>query len=330
MNLFITGATGYIGHQLALRAAGRGYNVAALVRAPQSPFLPRHPNIRFFKGDVTDPSSLVTAMDGCEAVFHAAALTQLWHRDPSLFYRVNVDGTRNVLNAALQQGVKRLVFTSSCAVLGPSGERPLTEEDARLVPFENDYETSKFQAERLVVDYAARGLPTVIVAPPRVYGPGLPTKGNPISRFIDNTLQRGIAFMPAAQNVVGNYAFVNDVVEGHFLAMEKGRAGEKYILGGENVSYRRLFDTIGAASGKNLVVVPVPTALLKIWAGAVAGVAFLLRRHTHLSPKVVERLLQHRAVNSGKAVVELGYRITPFNEGIAVTIRHLQAGNGSF
>jgi nucleoside-diphosphate-sugar epimerase len=168
-------------------------------------------------------------------------------------------------------------------------------------------------------------LHTVIVAPPRVYGPGLLTKGNPINRFIRNTLKRSVAFMPAAKEVVGNYAYIDDVVNGHFLALEKGGSGEKYILGGENVSYRKFFETIAAASGKNIKLFAVPVPLLKAWAAALFGVNFVIGRHTHLSPKVVGRLMQNRAVSCGKAVQKLGYRITPFPNGIAATIAHLKS-----
>lgn len=325
MKIFITGATGYIGHKLALSAAGKGYQVSALVRSVQSPNLPRHNNIRFFKGDVTDPASVMQAIAGCEYVLHAAALTQLWHKDRSLFYQVNVTGTRNVLEAALQHGVKKFVFTSTCGVLGPSAGRPVTEEDPRFTPFENDYEISKHCAEELVMEYAGKGLPAVIVAPPRVYGPGLPTKGNPISKLIRNTLKRKIAFMPATKDVVGNYAFVDDVVEGHFLALQKGVSGEKYNLGGENISYRQLFATIAAASGEKVLMVPVSVNLLKVWAALVFGLHFIAGRHTHLSPKVVGRLAQNRAVSCEKAVQQLGYKITPFYDGMAATISHLKS-----
>lgn len=325
MRIFITGATGYIGHKLALRAAEQGFAVTALVRNIHSPNLPEHPAIQFRKGDVTDYPSVVKAMADCDFVMHAAALTQLWHRDRSEFYRINVMGTRNVLEAALFHGVEKLVFTSSCAVLGPSQAHPLSEEDPRFTPFENDYEISKHCAEELLREYAGRGLQAVIVAPPRVYGPGLPTRGNPINQLIQNTLRRKVAFMPAAQDVVGNYAFIDDVVNGHFQALEKGVSGEKYILGGENISYRQLFETIGQAGDEKLKIIPVPIVLLKLWTAIVFGASYLIGRHTHLSPKVVERLVQNRALTCEKAVQHLGYRITPFYKGMERTINHLKS-----
>lgn len=324
MKIFLTGATGYIGHQLALAAAERGFSVSALVRNTHSVNLPKHPAISFCQGDVTDYPSVVKAMKDCAYVLHAAALTQLWHRDRSQFYRINVMGTRNVLEAALFHRVGKLVFTSSCAVLGPSRGHPVSEDDPRFTPFENDYEISKHCAEELLKEYTGRGLHAVIVAPPRVYGPGLPTKGNPISKLIRDTLKRKVAFMPAAQEVVGNYAFIDDVVNGHFQALEKGVSGEKYILGGENISYRQLFETIGKAGNEKLKIIPVPIALLKVWTAIVFGVNYLIGRHTHLSPRVVERLVQNRALTCEKAVQQLGYKITPFYSGMESTINHLK------
>ena len=327
MNLFLTGATGYIGHQLALAAAAQGYTVTAMVRNLSSPNLPLHPGIRFRKGDITDYPSVIKAMKGCDCVMHAAALTQLWHKDPSQFYRINVMGTRNVLEAVLYLGVEKLVFTSSCAVLGPSGDRPVTEDDPRFTPFENDYEISKHCAEELVREYVRRGLYAVIVSPPRVYGPGLETKGNPINKLIKNTLKRKLALMPSVKDVVGNYAFIEDVVAGHFNALERGESGEKYILGGENISYRQFFETIGRAGNQPLQIITVPVALLKFWASIVYAANYLLGRHTHLSPKVVERLVQNRALSCEKAVQKINYRITPFYQGMEQTIHHLKTSS---
>ena len=325
MKVFITGSTGYIGHKLAMAAADRGFDVTALVRNAASPNLPKHPAISFCRGDITDYASVAKAMAGCDYVLHAAALTQLWHKDRSLFYRINVRGTRNVLEAALFHHVERFVLTSTGAVLGPSQHEPISEDKPRYTPFENDYEISKYCAEELLKEYVGRGLPALIVAPPRVYGPGLDTKANPINHLIRNALKRNLAFMPSANEVVANYAFIDDVVEGHFLALEKGECGEKYILGGENVSYRRFFDTIAEASNQKLRIVSVPVVFLKVWTAIVFGLHFLIGRHTHLSPKLVKRLLQNRALSCEKAVRQLGYRITPFCQGIKNTVNYLKS-----
>src|SRR6476620_10974279 len=154
MKMLITGSTGYIGHQLALAAAAKGYAVHALLRDCNAPTRPVHPGIHYFKGDITDPGSIQKAIQGCDVVLHAAALTQLWNKDRNLFYKVNVNGTKNVLQAAQHAGVKKFVFTSTCAVLGPSRKHPICEDDPRLTAFENDYEISKYCAEEIVREYA--------------------------------------------------------------------------------------------------------------------------------------------------------------------------------
>lgn len=322
--IFITGSTGYIGHQLALAAVDKGYTVHALVRNPASTNVPRHPRIRLFKGDITDYATVVPAVQGCDYVLHAAALAQMWSPDRSLFYKINVEGTRHVLEACLQTGVKKMVLTSTGGVLGPSKGRPVGADEPRTTGFDNDYEISKHCAEELAMEYHRKGLHTVVVRPTRVYGPGLDTGANPINKLIRNVLQRGIAFMPAAKNAYGNYAFIDDVVYGHFRALQDGINGQRYNLGGENLSYDAFFKTIRNQSGKNIKLLPLPKMVLQAWAGGVYGFHLLIGKHTHMTPKVIERLLQNRSVSSQKAIAELGYNITPFSKGVQNTIEHLK------
>lgn len=326
--ILITGATGYIGHQLALYAAKKGYHVHALVRNPNADNRPLHPNITFFKGDIMNYLSVVRAAQGCRYIMHAAALAQMWHKDRSLFYRVNVEGTRHVLEAALHTGVQKLVFTSSCAVLDAAEKYPVKADEPRTTGFNNDYEVSKYCAEELVKAYHQKGLFTVVVRPSRVYGPGPDTQGNPINKLVRNVIRRGIAFMPADKAVYGNYAFIDDVVYGHFRALHDGINGQHYNLGGENLSYQKFFETIGQYAGKKIKLVPLPKTFLKGWAGFVWALHFIAGRHTNLTPKVVTRLFQNRAVCCQKSVAELGYNITPFQQGIQQTILHLQTAAG--
>jgi nucleoside-diphosphate-sugar epimerase len=326
MKILITGATGYIGYKLAMEAAKRDYTVHILVRDLQSPHLPVHPNIIKFKGDITDQASVLVAMEGCSKVMHAAAIAKLSAKDNSIFYSVNVEGTRNMLEAALALNVKRFVFTSSGAVIGPSGKYPMNENDPRIAAFENDYEISKHWAEELVKEYCRRGLFAVIVAAPRVYGPGHECNGNTMNILLKNILSMRLAFVPSCDNVVANYAFVDDVVNGHFLAMEKGLGGEKYILGGENLSYRSFFQTIKENANKKIRLIRIPKFLLKMWSFLYMCICGLLKKETHISPRVVDRLAQNRALSCEKAIRQLGYSITPFSEGIQKTILHLSEG----
>jgi len=327
MKILITGASGYIGHKLAMEAARRNYTVHILVRDLQSPLLPTHPNIIKFKGDITDKESVMAAMMNCDKVIHAAAIAKLSAKDNTIFYSVNVEGTRNMLDAALALGVKKFVFTSSGAVIGPSGKYPMSENDPRIAAFENDYEISKHWAEELVKEYCRRGLFAIIVVAPRVYGPGHDCNGNTMNVLLKNILSIRLAFVPSYDKVVANYAFVDDVVTGHFLAMDKGLGGEKYILGGENLSYRSFFQIIKQNTGKKIGLIRIPKLLLKIFSFFYMSICAVLGKETHISPKVVDRLAQDRALSSDKAIRQLGYSITPFSVGIQKTILHLKSKN---
>lgn len=327
MKIFVTGATGYIGHKLVLAAASKGFTVHALVRNSLSPHLIKHERINYFKGDVTDYNSVLGAAESCDAVMHAAGVTQLWHRDRSIFYRINVGGTRNVLEAACFHNVKKFLYTSTCGVLGPSFKYPVSEEDPRITPFENDYEISKHCAEELVKEYSRRGLFSIIVALPRVYGPGLLTNGNPVSKLIAATIKRKIGFVPDAKKIVGNYAFIDDVVEGHFLALQKGLGGEKYNLGGENHSYEEFFDNIRKVSEEKIMFITVPKFFLKVASKFTYSASILTGKHTHLTPGIIDRLYQNRAVSCEKAIRQLGYHITPLENGIQQTIQFLKTEN---
>jgi nucleoside-diphosphate-sugar epimerase len=327
MKILITGATGYIGYKLVMEATRRNYTVHILVRDLQSPLLPVHPNIIKFKGDITDKGSVIAAMMNCDKVLHSAAIARLSVKDNSIFYSVNVEGTRNMLDAALALGVKKFVFTSSGAVIGPSGKYPMSESDPRIAAFENDYEISKHWAEELVKEYCRRGVFAIIVAAPRVYGPGHECNGNTMNVLLKNILSIRLAFVPSCDNVVANYAFVDDVVTGHFLAMDKGLGGEKYILGGENLSYRSFFQTIKQNTGKKIRLIRIPKLLLKIYSFFYMSICALLGKETHISPRVVDRLAQNRALSCDKAIRQLGYSITPFSIGIQKTILHLKNKN---
>lgn len=327
MKIMITGATGYIGHKLAMEAANRNYLVHILVRNPKSSGVPQHPNISIFKGDITDIHSLRSAMKGCRYVMHAAGVTKFYEKDSSIFYKVNVEGTMNVLETAMECGVQKLVYTSTGAVIGPSDKLPMSESDPRITAFENDYEISKHWAEELVKEYCRRGLFAVIVSAPRVYGPGIKAGGNVFDRFLRKVLKMGIAFVPSCKNVLANYAYVDDVVTGHFLAMEKGLGGEKYILGGDNISYEEFFNTIRNNAGKKIRLVTVPTFLFLAWSYLHMAICSIIGKHTNISPKIIRRLSQSRALSCEKARRQLGYSITPFSTGIQQTILHLKNKN---
>ena len=194
MKILVTGATGYVGHQLALTLAERGNEVHVLVRNPDSVNVPTHKNIRVFTGDITDRQSITAAIRECEQVYHTAAIVKIFAKDPSVFYKVNVEGTNNLLAEALELGVKKFVFTSSCGVLGTSVLEPKCENDPRTTGFDNDYEFTKFLAENLVKNYIHKGLFTVIVSPSKVFGPGIETHPISVNKVIKNFIKGGLTF----------------------------------------------------------------------------------------------------------------------------------------
>ncbi|MBS1936038.1 MAG: NAD-dependent epimerase/dehydratase family protein, partial [Bacteroidetes bacterium] len=295
----------------------------ALVRANATAGFLQHPNIIPFQGSLDDRLSIRKAIQGCEQVYHVAGFAKLWARDRNSFYETNVTGTANVLAEALECGVKKVVYTSSCAVFGPSVKEPLCESDPRITAFCNDYDLSKYIAECRVKEYARSGLFVVIVNPSRVYGPGIPTRSNYITEMIKRCIRGELVLLPNAKGVLANYAFIDDVVEGHILAMQKGISGERYILGGENVSYHRVFSDIRNEI-KNAKLIAIPQKILK----ALSWIEIIKNKCTGsepaFTPSVIERFFRDAALSSKKAIIQLDYQITPFREGIHQTIINLK------
>ena len=327
MKILITGATGYVGQKLALTLAQLGNEVNILVRNPQSVNVPLHPNIHLFRGDVTEKNTIGFAMHGCETVFHTAALVGLWANDPSIFFTINVEGTRNMLDAALQTGVKKFVYTSTCGVIGSSVKEPMSENDPRISVFDNDYDLSKFLAENLVSDYNNKGLSAVIVRPTKVYGPGIETHPVSINRVIRNFILGNISICPSPASFISNYVFIDDLVRGHILAMEKGRGGEKYILGGENLTYSDFFQNIRSVSGIRGKLLLTPKIVAQIYSWLYFVYSRLLRKTPFFTPKGINVIYCNKSFNCSKAKHELGYTITPFAHALLPTIHFLKQQN---
>ncbi len=323
MKIFLTGASGYIGNRLAFELAAQGHTIHALVRNQASARILQHPNIIIFYGDLLNPQSIRQAVASCEQVYHVAGYSKLWARERNCFYDTNVRGTENILEQSLELGVKKLVYTSSCAVFGPSYLSPINENDPRTIGYGNDYDLSKCLAESKVKEYAHQGLFAIIVNPSRVYGAGLPTASNALSSMLLKCLHGHMIFTPACPQVIGNYAYIDDVVRGHILAMQKGISGEQYILGGENISYAELFCLIHQFI-RNPRMIPLSPGILK----AMGRIQSLINRLTGREPvftsSIICRYLNNMAVSSSKAIHQLDYRITPFRDGIRNTILKLQ------
>jgi nucleoside-diphosphate-sugar epimerase len=324
MKIMLTGATGYLGRTIALKAAEANHRIHALVRTTSGASVPHHENIEYFKGDLSDMNVLKAAMHGCDAVIHCAAIAKMWTRERELMYKVNVEGTRNILQAAMETNIAKVVVTSSCSVLGPSAGEEVNESTPRLNSMSTDYEISKFLAEELCRQYSRKGLHTVIVSPPAIYGPGTDTASNAISKMLMNSLRSGIIFQPSPSDLCRNFAYIEDVANGHLLAIEYGKSGENYILGGENISYKEFSKTIQKVAPKKLRIVGIKKIILETAASINQLILAFTKAESNFVPSTIKQVFQNRKFSSKKAIVQLGYSITPFETGIKETLNQLK------
>ena len=324
MKVLVTGATGYIGHQLAITLANQNYKVIALVRDLKSSKIPLHKNILPVKGDICDYNSVENAITDCDYVFHTAAYTNLKYEKLDNFYNTNVLGTENILKAALHHHVKKVIYTSTLAVYGPSYKNiHITEDQPRLISYSNDYELTKGVSEEIVTQYHKKGLSCVTLNVTRVYGPGLKTFSNGINTLISKIVKNNFLFVPSKLGVTTNYVYINDVVDAHILAMKSHKTNEKYIIGGENVSYNSLFNTIKNLTKSNIKIVKVPYGFLKVCFSCLNVIKKITGSSSGISSKIIDSLFCNRLSTSRKAITDLGYNITPIDKGLFQTIHYL-------
>ena len=306
MKTFVTGATGFVGSHVARLLAEQGAELRLLVRAGS-----RRENLDglmrdLVVGDLTDPRSLRKGMEGCEAVFHVAADYRLWIRDPRPMYATNVDGTVAVIEAAQAAGVRRTVYCSSVATLGFGYDRKAANEDTPVNEAEmiGHYKRSKYLAERKAVELAAKGAEVVIVNPSTPVGEQ-DIKPTPTGRIVlDFLLGNFPAYMETGMNLVD----VHDVARGHLLAFEKGRRGERYILGGENLTLKQILDMLGELTGLPSPTMKVPHAVAMAFAAFDQTFnGYLRNREPRATVEEVRMGKKFMWVDSGKAERELGY-----------------------
>ena len=325
IKILVTGATGYIGHQLALTLAERGNEIHVLVRNPNSSNIPVHENIKVFHGDITNTQSIEVAIQGCSQVYHTAALVKIFDKDSSQFHKVNIHGTHNLLQKAVEFGVEKFLFTSSCSVIGPSKGKPMGEDDSRITSFDCDYDITKYEAENLVKDYAEKGLFTVIVSPSKVFGYSCPeNKVISMNKVIHKFINGGHTFIPKPGDFVSNYCFIKDVVDGHIKAMEKGSSGENYILGGENMSFLEFFNIVRTISGTKAKIVEVPKFVVKMMALLQWIQFYAFKKEPYITDESIKQIFCNKIFSSDKAIDNLGYQITPRREGLQETIHILK------
>ncbi len=324
MKTFVTGGTGFVGSAVIRRLLADGHEVLALVRPGANTRMLEGLPVERVSGGLGDAPALEKAMSGCGWVFHVAALYAYWGYTWDEFHQSNVEGTRRVLEAATRAGARRIVHTSSIASLGiPRDDTPGTEETP--VTFKDmlsDYKRSKFLAEEVAQEFVAKGLPVVIVNPAAPVGVGdhKPTQtGKMIVDFLNGR-------MPAYVDTGLTIVDVDDVANGHLLAMEKGKVGERYILGGENLSLKQVLDLLSDVSGRPPVRARIPRAVALAWAYVDTGLARLNPKHIPAAtPDAVRVSSKKEYFSSGKAMRELGYAYIPAREALRKAVEWYRA-----
>jgi NAD+-dependent farnesol dehydrogenase len=319
--ILLTGATGYLGSQIAAEMARRGAPFRVLVRDPSRlGFDPIAAKCEVVQGDIRDVVAVRGALRGARQVIHTAALVKMWVRDARDFRRVNVEALKNLLAAATEAGVERVVYTSSFIALGPSADAEAGEGLVNRGPFSNEYEETKAQALAWLREEGFRRFPVVAMMPGVIYGPGPKTEGNLVGGMVEQYLAGKFPGLLGDGHQRWSFAYNADVVAAHLVALEKGRPGEEYVLAGDNRSLNELFKMIGELSGVRRPVRHLPFVAGKMVGALEVARARCFGHAPQLTPGVVEIFKHDWIYSSAKAARELGYRVTPLEEGLRKTL----------
>jgi dihydroflavonol-4-reductase len=343
MKAFVTGATGFVGSHVARVMAEQGAELRLLVRATSDPKNIRDLKAERVTGDLRDPASLEKVMSGCDTVFHVAADYRLWVKDPEQMYRANVEGTRAILQAARNNRARRVVYTSSVATIGfgnphfsqktgemghpaTTGHRDGADEDSpvSLTDMIGHYKRSKFMAEQVAVEAGKSGMDVVVVNPSTPVGEQ-DIKPTPTGRIVVDFLKRKF---PAYVDTGLNLVDVRACALGHVAALERGKSGERYILGGENLTLKQILDMLAAITG-----LPSPKVRLPYFVALASGVVdtaftgWLLRKEPRVTLDAVRMGRKKMFVSSAKAERELGWKAGPVDEALRRAVEWFR-GNG--
>ncbi len=313
MKALVTGASGFVGYSVAKTLLDAGFSVKAIVRSPSN-YLSQLP-VEICFGDLLDRDSLKKALEGCDYLFHVAAHYSLWERDPQILYKVNVEGTRSLFEVASEMSIKKIVYTSSVATIKLSSDGSPVDETSigSLENMVGHYKRSKFQAEEVAQKMASEGVPITIVNPSAPVGP-FDVKPTPTGKITLDFLKRK---MPAYVDTGLNIAPVEDVAKGHLLALEKGKIGERYILGGKNLRLIEILQIL-----ESITKLPAPKICMPYWVAYSAGVASeMMARVFHTPPAVplegVRMSKKYMFFESEKAMKDLGYKKTSVEDALS-------------
>lgn len=320
MLAFVTGATGFVGSHVARALTDQGADLRLLVRAGSNTSNIAELHAELVTGDLREPASLERAVAGCDAVFHVAADYRLWVRDPEEMYRANVEGTRAILDAAQKNRVRRVVYTSSVATMGFTSNRQLADEDSpvSLEDMIGPYKRSKFMAEQVAIEAARSGQDVVIVNPTTPIGER-DIKPTPTGRIVLDFLKKKF---PAYVDTGLNLVDVKACALGHIAAFEKGRSGERYILGGENLTLKQILDKLAAITGLPSPAIRVPyfvalaTGVVdEIFTGRIRG------REPRATIDAVRMGRKKMFVTSSKAERELEWKTVPVDAALGRAVK---------
>jgi dihydroflavonol-4-reductase len=310
MLAFVTGATGFVGSHVARVVAEQGADLRLLVRSTSNPRNIQGLKAELVTGDLRAPTTLEKAMTGCEVVFHVAADYRLWVRDPQQMYLANVGGTQALLDAARRSGVRRIIYTSSVATMGFTEDGQSADESSpvELERMIGTYKRSKFMAEEIALSAGRNGMDVVVVNPTTPIG-DQDIKPTPTGRIVVDFLKKKFpAYIDTGLNLVD----VDVCARGHVAALEKGKSGERYILGGENLTLKQILDKLGAITGLPSQNVEVPY-FVALAAAAVDEVftGRMLGREPRATIEAVRMSRKKMFVTSSKAERELGWKTIP-------------------
>jgi farnesol dehydrogenase len=320
MKTLVTGGNGFIGSRLVRRLASSGEHVHVLDLQSDNQPSNSNGNVTYFSGSILDARSVELAMRGCDRVYHLAGYARNWALDKRTFFDINVGGTEMVLVTAYRLGIERVVHTSSNLTIGSSLGHSADETTVRESGCFTPYEQSKLESERVVRDFVRKGLDCVIVNPARVFGPGFLNESNSVTRMIVWYLEGTWRLILGNGSAIGNYVFIDDLLQGYRLAMERGRAGERYILGGENVSFSQFFQQLTAVSQIRHRMFHLPSTLALAFAAEEQTRAKIFGAYPIITLGWTKTFLADWNQTSAKAERELGYSITPLDEALRKTI----------
>ncbi|KAH0734099.1 hypothetical protein KY285_009806 [Solanum tuberosum] len=332
--VLVTGASGYLGGRLCRELFNAGHHVKAFVRRtsdlsslpPPTDGGSSGGTLELVFGDVTDYQSLLQACSGCQIIFHAAALVEPWLPDPSRFTSVNVGGLKNVLQAYKEAGtIEKILYTSSFFALGPTDGYVADEAQIHSGKFFcTEYEKSKAVADKVALDAVSEGMPILPVYPGVIYGPGKVTAGNVVARMLIERFNGRLPGYIGQANDRFSFSHVDDVVDGHIAAMDKGKLGERYLLTGENASFKEVFDIAAMVTQTKRPSFGIPLLIIEGYGWISVLFSKLTGKLPLISPPTVCVLRHQWAYTCDKAKSELGYHPRSLKEGLSEVLPWLK------